>query len=125
MALQAALTLATRVYNPAGTENGVSTWRYPEDAFFNGTSKVTESVRGPSKDGLYRINFKLDTPRVLGEDSSCGCAGTQVDNAVTRIETIFPSRWTKAQREEHWARVKDLVDSAVADAAHEDLEGSW
>lgn len=125
MPQQAALTLATRVYNPAGTENGVSTWRYPEDTIFNGTSKVTESVRGPSRDGLYRINFKVDTPRVLGEDSSCGCAGTQVDNAVTRIETIYPSRWTKAQRQEHWDRVQALVASSLATAAHDDLEGTW
>lgn len=125
MAAQSALTLATRTYSPAGVDAGVATWRYPEDVVFHGVSKVTESVRGPSKDGLYRVNFKVDTPRVLDEDSSCGCAGTQVDNAQTRIETIFPSRWTKAQRQEHWDRVQDLVASAVATAAHDDLEGAW
>lgn len=125
MASQTALTLATRVYNPAGTQGGVSTWRYPEDVVFNGTSTATESVKGPSRDGLYRIDFKIDTPRVASVASACACPGTQLDHAQTKLETIFPASWTKSMRQEHWDRVQSLVASAVATAAHDDLEGSW
>lgn len=125
MASQSNLTLATRVFTPAGVQNGLATWRYVEDAVFKSTSKVTQSVRGPSKDGVYRIEFKLDTPRALDVDSACGCAGTVVDKAMTRIETIYPASWTKAQRQEHADRIQSLVAGAVFTASHDDLEGSW
>lgn len=125
MGAQTSLTLATRVYNPIGTQNGLSSWRYVEDAVFHGTAMATQAVRGPSKDGMYRIQHKLDTPLVKTDDSACGCAGEEINRAVTRIETIFPASWTKAQRQEHLDRIQSLVAGAVLTAAYDDLEGAW
>lgn len=125
MAAQTALTLATRVYNPFGTQNGVSTWRYPNDVVFNGISTVTQSVRGPSKEGVLRIQHKLDAPRVKGEDSPCGCTGELIDGAVVRVEAIIPAAWTKAQRQEVLDRLQSLVASTEFTAAYDDLEGAW
>lgn len=125
MPTQTSLTLSTRVYTPAGTTGGVSSWRYNDDTIYHGVSLITESVRGPSKEGVNRVVFKMDIPRVQADDSACGCTGNVLDKAICRVEFVIPSGWSKTLRQEFLARFQDLAQSVPFEAAVENLEGSW
>lgn len=128
MPVQAAITLTTgKVYNPRGKDsNGVASWKFPEDVNYgNGPSLLTESVSGPTKEGITRVRFKLDVIMLAGADSACACIGSELGRAIANIEVVLPSSFTAAQRADVRARIQALVGSAVFSTAVDNLEGSW
>lgn len=109
MAAQSSVTLATRVYVPQGVPQGIATWLLRNDPDTGGRSLLTASVRGPSKDGIDRIVWKLRQERVQADDSACGCAGELIDFATLNVEAIVPDAWPDALRTELYNRLFSLA----------------
>ena len=127
MASQASVTLNTKVYNPRGTQGGISTWQNVGDASFGGaTTTLTESVRGPGTDGNTRVRFLLTIPKLAAADSSCACIGQPLGKpARAEIIVDVPSTFTVAERDDLRLRFQGLAAHAIATAAIKDLEPAW
>ena len=126
MPSQSTLTLNTKAYAPRGKSGDIATWALAGDTTFGGaTSTVTESVRGPSKDGVTRIRFKLDVPKAASENSSCACIGQNIGTGIATVELVIPSGFTATERADFTDRIQGLVAHAVFTAAGDNLEGSW
>lgn len=127
MAAQSAVTLNTKVYNPRGTQGGISTWQNVGDASFGGaTTTLTESVRGPGTDGNTRIRFLLTVPKLATADTSCGCIGQQIGKPGKWDLTVdVPSTFTAAERDDFRLRGQALMAHALVTVAVRDLEPSW
>ena len=126
MPSQSTLTLNTKAYAPRGKSGDIATWALAGDTTFGGaTSTVTESVRGPSKDGVTRIRFKLDVPKAASENSSCACIGQNIGTGIATVELVIPSGFTATERADFTDRIQALVANAVFTAAGDHLEGSW
>jgi hypothetical protein len=126
MPVQAALTLNTKVYVPRGKTSDVASWALVGDATFGGaTSIVQESVRGPSKDGIYRVRFTLDVPKAATADSACGCIGSILSEGYADIQIRVPATFTTAERQDLVDRIQSLVATSVFDVSVGGLEGSW
>lgn len=126
MPSQSTLTLNTKAYAPRGKSGDIATWALAGDTTFGGaTSTVTESVRGPSKDGVTRIRFKLDVPKAASENSSCACIGQNIGTGIATVELVIPSGFTATERADFTDRIQGLVANAVFTAAGDHLEGSW
>lgn len=127
MPAQTSLTLNTKVYNPRGTQGGISTWQLTGDATFGGaSSSVTESVRGPGSDGNTRVRFLLTIPKAATADTSCACIGQLVGKPAKADVTVdVPTAFTAAERDDLRLRIQALVAHAVFTASVKDLEGSW
>lgn len=127
MAAQSNLTLNTKVYAPRGKSQGdIANWALVGDSTFGGaTSVVTEKVTGPSKDGVYRITFKLSVPKAAAADSACACIGTEIGKGIATVEVVIPSQFTAAERTDFRTRLQGLVANAIMTAAIDNLEGSW
>ena len=126
MPSQSTLTLNTKAYAPRGKSGDIATWALAGDTTFGGaTSTVTESVRGPSKDGVTRIRFKLDVPKAASDNSSCACIGQNIGTGIATVELVIPSGFTATERADFTDRIQGLVANAVFTAAGDHLEGSW
>lgn len=126
MPVQAAIVLNTKSYSPRGKTADVASWALVGDATFGGaTSTIMESVRGPSKDGVYRVRFTLAVPKAAGADSACACLGQEIGSGVADIQIRLPSSFTSTERQDFVDRIQALVATAVFDAAVANLEGSW
>jgi hypothetical protein len=126
MPVAASITLNTKVYTPRGTDQGVTTWGLTGDASFGGgLSFVNESVRGPSKDGVWRTRWTLSVPKLATVDSSCGCVGQQIGQGYADIQVRVPTIFTLAERQDLADRLQALVALAVFDQSISIPEGSW
>lgn len=127
MAVQGTLTLNTKAYAPRGRQNdGSMQWALVGDASFGGaTSLVSTSVRGPSKDGLHRIRFKLDVPKAAAADSPCACVGQNIGLGIFDASIVVPSSYTLAERQDLADRIQGLIANAIFDAAVGSLEPAW
>lgn len=127
MAAQSNLTLNTKVYAPRGKNSGdIATWALVGDATFGGaTSLVTERVKGPSKDGIYRASFQMSVPKAATADSACGCVGSEIAKAIMTVEVVIPSQFTAAERDDLRLRTQGLIANAIYTAAVANLEGAW
>jgi hypothetical protein len=126
MASQSNLTLNTKVYTPRGKQGDVASWVLAGDATFGGaTSVVQESVRGPSKDGLNRVRFKVDVPKAADAASACACPGQEIGRGIADIQIVIPQAFTAAERDDFTKRIQAVVANAIFAAASTNLEGAW
>lgn len=126
MAVQAVLTLNTKAYNPRGKTGDIASWALVGDASFGGAiSSVTESVTGPSKDGVNRIRFRLIVPKAASADSTCACTGEVLGQALADVSIVVPAVFTSAERTDFRTRLQALVANAITTAAIDNLEGAW
>lgn len=126
MAAQGSITLNTKVYTPRGTSNGISSWALVSDSTFGGaTSLLSQSVRGPSKDGIYRIRDTFSVPKAATADSACACTGAQLGEAHADIQIRMPQVFTAAERQDFVDRLQAFVASSVFDASIASLEPAW
>jgi len=126
MAVQSAITLNTKVYNPRGVESSIAKWALVGDASFGGaTSTITSSVRGPSKDGIYRVRLTLSVPKAATADSACACVGQTLGTMNASVEVIIPAGFSQSERQDFADRLQGFVANAVFDAAVANLEPSW
>lgn len=126
MAAQGNLTLNTKVYNPRGKTGDVASWALVGDSTFGGaTSTVKESVRGPSKDGVFRVIFHVDVPKAADASSACACIGQEIGRGICDIQLVIPSSFTSAERDDFTKRIQALVANAIFSAASTNLEPAW
>lgn len=127
MAAQANIALNTKVYTPRGKINGdVAQWGLIGDATFGGASSfVTESVRGPTQDGNYRVHWKLDVPKAAASDSTCACTGELLSRGICDINVQVPANFTTAERQDLVDRAQAMVALAIFDSSVALLEPSW
>lgn len=126
MPAQAAITLNTKVYQPRGTQNGVSKWVLLNDASFGGApSTLTESVKGPDKNGVYRTRWVLLVPKWAAEDSSCSCIGSELGYARYDETIESTTALTAAERTDMGARLTSLWATAPHQVSITGPEGSW
>lgn len=126
MAAQGNLTLNTKVYNPRGKTGDVASWALVGDATFgSATSTVKESVRGPSKDGVYRVNFHVDVPKAADANSACACIGQEIGRGIADVNLVIPSTFTAVERDDFTKRIQALVANAIFAAAATNLEPAW
>lgn len=126
MAAQGSVTLNTKVYVPRGNLSGISTWALVGDVTFGGaTSTLTQSVRGPTKEGINRVQAKIVVPKAATTDSACSCAGSTVATAIFNAEVVIPQNFTAAERLDLKLRLQNWIASAVFGTAVENLEPAW
>lgn len=125
MAAQGNITLNTKVYTPRGNVGGIASWALVGDATFGGaTSLVTESVKGPSKDGVTRVRFRLELPKAATSSSTCACEGAVVASGLADVSIVVPAGFTTGERDDFTKRIQGLVANAVFAAAVTNLEGA-
>jgi hypothetical protein len=126
MPAQASITLNTKVYTPRGTQNGISTWSLAGDTTFGGAqSDVTESVRGPLANGLYRSRWVVSVPKAASSDTACSCTGSILGKGKADIVVDVPVSFTAAERQDFVDRLQALVALSVFDVSVSTPEGSW
>lgn len=126
MPAQASITLNTKVYTPRGTQNGISTWSLAGDTTFGGAqSDVTESVRGPLANGLYRTRWVLALPKVATADTACSCVGAILGKGKADVTIDIPTSFTAAERQDFVDRLQALIALSVFDVSVSTPEGSW
>lgn len=126
MAVQSAITLNTKVYNPRGVSDSVGKWALVGDATFGGaTSVASSSVRGPSKDGIYRVRIQLSVPKAATADSACACVGAILGTMDADLVVRIPTTYTLAERQDFADRMQGLVANALFDKAVAELEPAW
>lgn len=126
MPVQANITLNTKVYTPRGTQGGISTWALTGDTTFGGAqSTLTESVRGPDSDGLYKTRWMLTVPKVADENSSCACVGQELSRGKCDIKVNTPANFTSAEKTDFVARIQAAVALAIFGSSVSVPEGSW
>lgn len=110
MAVQAAITLNTVVYDPNGAPSGKPSWVNRASGLLGSFSKVvqdfTDSV---GKLKLTRVNFKLEVPVVATVDTACVCAGTTLRLGTASVTFTVAPDSTLAERTDLYLRLKDLV----------------
>ena len=126
MPAQAPLTLNTKVYNPRGTDNGISKWTLSGDSTFGGaTSDVTESVRGPLNNGNIRVRWVVYVPKAATADSPCACTGQSLGTGKADFVIDVPATFTAAERQDFVDRLQSLIALSVFDVSVAGPEGSW
>lgn len=126
MATQGVLTLNTKPYNPRGVSDGIAKWALVGDTSFGGaTSNLTQSVRGPSKDGIVRVQASLQVPKAATADSACGCVGQITGTMAADVIVRIPTSFTLAERQDFVDRLQAYIANAVFDDAVADLEPAW
>lgn len=122
----ASITLNTKVYTPRGTDGGLSKWALVGDSTFGGgISTVTESVRGPSKDGIWRIRWTFAVPKLADADSNCGCVGQEIGSAYADVQVRVPTNFSTAERQDFVDRLQALVALSVFDVSISGPEATW
>lgn len=120
------LTLNSKVYTPRGTDQGTTKWTLSGDASFGGgISTVAESVRGPSKDGIWRIRWTVSVPKLATVDSSCACVGQEIAQGYADIQVRVPTSFSAVERQDFVDRLQALVALSVFDVSVSGPEGSW
>lgn len=123
MSQQAAITLNTVVYSPAGAPKGVPLWQYRGGGVLDSFSNLTINfLTAQGKKLLTMVTSRVTVPVVATADSTCACTGS-----LQRVSSGQVSYWldpgaTAAERLDLFNRVKDLAASAVMQAAVSDLD---
>lgn len=126
MPVAASITLNTKVYTPRGTDQGITSWVLSGDTTFGGgLSTVSESVRGPSKDGIWRTRWTFAVPKLASVDSTCACVGQEIGQGYADIQIRIPTAFSSAERQDFVDRLQALVALSVFDASVSGPEGSW
>lgn len=109
MGAQTSLTLNTKVYNPAGVQNGIASWALRGDTSFGGMPSVlTQSVRQNLDQNTGKVRWMLTTPKAASEDTSCACTGQKI--GLGRVDvTLTRESLTDAEALDLYNRFKDEV----------------
>ncbi len=122
MAIQAPVTLNTKVYNPIGIVDGVAKWRETSAAFPQGYSILSLSMKSPSPGSKnYRSVSKMLIPVVQATDSGFAQAGTFLRQSAYEVTATLDSALTAAERTDAWTRFKEWVASSQFEDPFADL----
>lgn len=128
MGQQAAVTLNSVVYTPAGTNNGISTWADRSGgvsasfSFLTQSLKTTTSTAGTSR---TKVEYRLAVPIVAASDSECACAGSLQKTSSIDFLFLLDGNSTLAERTDLYLRAKDLIATALMVSSVEDLDPAY
>jgi len=125
MSQQAAVTLNTVVYSPAGSNNGLARWVNRALGVVGGFKVRTQAFKSPTTGTQTKIDFNLSIPVVADESSACVCAGDVIRTNSAVISVWVASTSTADERTDLYLQVKDLVASTVFQDAVKDLNPAY
>lgn len=112
MSAQAAVTLNSVVYSPAGANGGSAKWVNRSAGYGAGFSELIEKFQDPTSKGtVVRIEFDLAIPVVATVDDACACAGSLLRTSTAHLSMWVPAASTSAERADFLARIQSLVSS--------------
>lgn len=126
MSQQAAVTLNTIVYDPAGSKSGILYWVNRVGGILNSFSNLTQGFAtnsGARK--LTKVSFRVDVPIVATSDGTCACTGATLRTSSFQIEYWIDPSATAAERLDLWTRAKDLAAASVTGDAVKDLNPAY
>lgn len=112
MSQQAAVTLNTVVYDPAGQDSAskLVLWFNRAGGILNSFSRLTQRFRqGIGAAKASEISFRLEVPVVATSDTTCSCAGALLRTGYAQVTFTFAESSTTAERTDLYLRLKDLV----------------
>lgn len=122
MSQQAAVTLNTVVYSPAGLKNGVASWISRVGGILAGFSKLTQTYRDPTTGTQTKIDFQIDIPVLATADSAYAYVGELLRTNSAHISFWVAGTSTLAERTDLYVRVKELLENALVSDAVENLD---
>lgn len=125
MAQQSVVTLNTHAYNPRGVSAGIASWVDPVNSTGSAVTKLTESVRGPNGQGIYRVRFQLSLPVMAAADTVCACKGSVVGTAIASIDVLVPGSFSDTDRTNLQLQITELAASTIFVDAVKNLTGAW
>lgn len=126
MSQQAAVTLNTVVYDPAGANNGILTWVNRVGGVLNSFSKLTQGfVTNSGARKLTKASFRVEVPVVATADSTCSCAGAVLRTSSAQIDFWVDPNATLTERTDLFNRVKDLAASTLVGDTVKDLNPAY
>lgn len=122
MSQQAAITLNTVVYNPAGSNKGIVRWADRSGGVLNSFSYLTQGfVVNSGARKLTKATFRLEVPVVATASSTCSCEGELLRSSSAQIDFWIAPDASAAERADLLARVTDLISSTAVSDAVSDL----
>lgn len=121
MSQQAAVTLNTHVYNPAGLLSGVARWIDRTAGVLAGFSVLTQRYKDPTTGVQTKIDFSLSIPVIATADSVSHETGELVRTNSVTVSAWVASTSTLAERTDLYLRLKDLVATSLVSDAIENL----
>jgi len=125
MADQAAVTLNTVVYSPAGVKSGVALWLSRVGGIVAGFSKLSQIYKDPTTGTQTKIDFQIDVPVLATADSACACEGSLLRTNSVKLSFWVASTSTLAERTDLYLRAKDLVANALVSGSVENLDPAY
>lgn len=126
MSQQAAVTLNTVVYDPAGANNGILTWVNRVGGVLNSFSKLTQGfITNSGARKLTKASFRVEVPVVATADSTCSCAGAVLRTSSAQIDFWIDPNATLVERTDLFNRVKDLAASTLVGDTVKDLNPAY
>jgi len=122
MGQQAAVTLNSVVYSPAGLLAGVARWINRTGGVLAGFSKLTQSYKDPTTGTQTKIDFQIDVPVLATADSTCGCEGDLIRTNTFKMSFWVAGSSTLAERTDLYLRAKDLMATALVSGSVENLD---
>lgn len=126
MSQQAAVTLNTKVYNPAGSDKGIVKWVDRSGGVGTSFSPLTQGyLENQTSRKLTKISFRVEIPVIATTDSDCSCSGTVLRTSSAQVEFWIAPDSTLAERTDLYQRVKDLVATTLVSGAVENLDPAY
>lgn len=122
MSQQAAVTLNTVVYSPAGLLAGVAKWINRTGGILAGFSILTQRYREPTTGAQTKIDFNISIPVLATADSTCACEGSLLRTNSASVSFWVAGTSTLAERTDLYLRVKDLIATSLVSDAVENLD---
>ena len=126
MSQQAAVTLNTKVYNPAGSDKGIVKWVDRSGGFGTSFSPLTQGfLENQTSRKLTKVSYRVAIPVIATTDSDCSCSGTVLRTSSVQIEFWIAPDSTAAEREDLYLRVKDLISSTLVASGVKNLDPAY
>lgn len=126
MSQQAAVTLNTIVYDPAGANKGILLWVNRTGGILNSFSSLTQGfITNSGARKLTKASYRVEIPVVATADSSCSCTGAVLRTSSAQIDFWIDPNATLTERTDLYNRVKDLAASALVGSTVKDLNPAY
>lgn len=126
MSQQAAVTLNSVVYNPAGSQNGILYWYDRSGGVANSFSPLTQGfVQNSGARKLTKVTYRVSIPTVADADSACSCTGSVLRTSSFQLDFWIDPNESAAGRADLLARAVSLVGSALVSSAVSNLDPAY
>lgn len=116
------ITLNTKVYSGIGfNQNGQSVLKETSGGYPSAFSYLTDKVNGGTGKNDSTVKWNLSIPVVSTAVDGAVAPGTVLRTYFARIEVQVPASSTAAERDDLYARLLDLVESAQFTASIKQL----